>query len=46
MMLCPKKSLSTSFWQLVGWSGAMAVMLVAFANDWTLPLPGMDLRTR
>ncbi|MFO1440831.1 MAG: sulfatase-like hydrolase/transferase [Verrucomicrobiaceae bacterium] len=46
MMQRPKKSLSTSFWQLVGWSGAVAAMLAAFANDWTLPLLGMDLRTR
>lgn len=46
MMQRPKKSLSTSFWQLVGWSGAVAAMLAAFGHDWTLPLLGMDLRTR
>ena len=33
-------------WRLLAWAGAVAGMLAAFWHDWTLPLLGIDLRTK
>jgi len=34
------------WWRLLAWAGALAGLLAAFWHDWTVPLLGMDLRTK
>lgn len=33
-------------WRLLAWAGTVAGLLAAFWHDWTVPLLGMDLRTK